>query len=149
MVSIKTYSTSSGESIASETVSESSSGKNLNACGGNLAKKLAAICGPLLGARVNDYWKRRSTYGREYVLTLNGGNLPLMVRAAFDKAVKGLAGVENATQASATNKQVKMTVAYKGTEPIDQALVFDAQPLVRHRAPRRGCACCPCPSTRS
>ena len=124
VVTLKTYSTLDGESVASETVSERAAGHGFEDCGAALAKKLARITGSIIGARVQDYWKRRNTYGREYVVTLTGDNLPLMVRAAFTRAIKGLPGVENDTQRSAGPKQVQIVVTYKGSEPLDQALAM-------------------------
>lgn len=122
VVTLKTYSTVDGESIASETVSEASTGRNINDCAGNLAKKLASIGGPVIGARVQEYWKRRSTYGREYVLTLVGGNLPLMVKTSFTKGVKAVPGIEGDTQRASTATRLQLVVTYKGSDPIDQAI---------------------------
>jgi hypothetical protein len=125
VVSLKTYSTVDGESIASETVSEVSSGRNLDDCSANLAKKLASFTGPIIGARVQEYWKRRETYGREIVLTLKGVNLPLRTRAAFVKAVKSLPGVEGETQQRASDaSMVQLVVTYKGADPLDQAVAM-------------------------
>jgi hypothetical protein len=124
VVSLKTYSTVDGESIASETVSEVSSGRNLDDCAGNLAKKLGAITGPIIGARVQQYWKRRDTYGREFVLTLKGANIPLRTRAAFAKAVKALPGVEADTQRAADATMVQIVVTYRGADPLDQAVAM-------------------------
>lgn len=123
-VTLKTYSTVDGESIASETISEESAGRNINDCAAVLAKKMAGIGGPIIGARIQEYWKRRSAYGREYVLNLTGKSLPLMVRAAFTRAVKGIPGVENDVQRAASDKQLQVVVTYKGTEPIDQAVAM-------------------------
>jgi hypothetical protein len=122
VVTLKTYSTLDSESIASETFSEASTGRNINDCAGNLAKKIAAIGGPIIGARVQEYWKRRSTYGREYTLTLVGAGLPLMVKTAFTKALKAVPGVENDVQRASTATRLQMVVTYKGTDPLDQAM---------------------------
>lgn len=122
VVTVKTYSTVDGESIASETISESAAGLDLNDCAGALAKKMARIGGPVVGARVQDYWKRRSAYGREFVLTLKGASLNLMTRAAFTKAVKSVPGVENDTQRASSATQLQLAVTYKGQDPIDQAV---------------------------
>ncbi len=124
VVSLKTYSTVDGESIASETISEVSSGRNLDDCAGNLAKKLGAITGPVIGARVQQYWKRRDTYGREFVLTLKGQSIPLRTRAAFAKAVKALPGVEGDTQRASDATMVQIVVTYKGADPLDQAMAL-------------------------
>ena len=125
VATVKTYSTVNAESIASETISESAAGRNVNDCAGNLAKKLALVGGPVIGAKVQEYWKRRSTYGREFVLTLTGQTLPLMVKTSFTKTLKTVPGVEGNVQRSATDKELQIVVTYKGTDPLDQA-VFEA-----------------------
>ncbi len=122
ILSLKTYSTADGESIASETISEASSGRTVNDCAGNLAKKLAALAGPVVGARVQEYWKRRSAYGREFVLTLTGKSLPLMVKTAFAKALKGVPGVEADTQRASSSTRLQVVLTYKGADPLDQAI---------------------------
>ncbi len=122
VVSLKTYSTVDGESIASETFSEASTGRNINDCAANLAKKIADIGGPVIGARIQDYWKRRSTYGREYTLTLVGDGLPLMVKTAFTRALKSVPGVESDVQRASTATRLQVIVTYKGSDPLDQAI---------------------------
>lgn len=122
LVTVKTFSTQSGESIASETVSEVASGIDPNGCAANVARKLAKIAGADIGARVQGYWTRRSTFGREYVLTLNGAGMTLGTRMAFSRAVKGLPGVENVTQRTSTDAVIELAVTYKGSEPLDQAV---------------------------
>lgn len=125
VATVKTYSTVDGESIASETISEAAAGKNINDCAGNLAKKLALVGGPIIGAKVQDYWKRRSTYGREFVLTLTGQALSLMVKSSFTKSLKNVPGIESNVQRSASDTEMQIVVTYKGTDPLDQA-VFEA-----------------------
>ena len=125
VATVKTYSTVNAESIASETISESAAGRNVNDCAGNLAKKLALVGGPIIGAKVQEYWKRRSTYGREFVLTLTGQSLPLMVKTSFTKTLKSVPGVEGNVQRAASDKELQIVVTYKGTDPLDQA-VFEA-----------------------
>lgn len=125
VVTMKTFSTVNAESIASETVSESSSGRNLQDCAANVAKKIAAVGGPVMGARIQDYWKRRATYGREYILTLTGSSLPLMLRTIFSKAIKGTVGVESMVQRASTDKEHQIVVTYKGEDPLDQAVAME------------------------
>jgi hypothetical protein len=124
VVTVRTYATADGESIASETFSEASTGRNTNECAANLARKLAGVGGPVLGAKVQDYWKRRQAYGREYVLTLRGAALPLMTRAVFARAVKAVPGVENDVQRASSDKSVQVVVTYKGADPLDQAIAM-------------------------
>ena len=122
VASVKTYSAVSGESIANETISEVATGIDIHDCAGKLSKKLARIGGPIIGGRVQDYWKRREMYGQEHVLALVGANLPLMTRINFTKAVKSVPGVENATQRVGTDKRLELVVTYKGTDPLDAAV---------------------------
>jgi hypothetical protein len=122
VATVKTYSTVNAESIASETISESAAGRSVNDCAGNLAKKLALVGGPLIGAKVQEYWKKRSTYGREFILTLTGTALPLMVKTSFTKALKSVPGVEGNVQRASTDKEMQIVVTYKGTDPLDQAV---------------------------
>ncbi len=122
VVTLKTYATGDAESIASETFSEASTGLNLNDCAANVSKKLASIGGPIIGAKVQDYWKRRAAYGREFVLTLVGKGLSLGVRSAFARAVKAVPGVEGDVQRSASAQKVQIVVTYKGSDPLDQAV---------------------------
>jgi hypothetical protein len=122
VVTVRTYSTTTGESVASETFSEASCGRNVDECSGNLARKLGSVGGPVLGAKLHEYWKRRSTYGRELTLTLKGKSLPLMVRAAFGRAVKAVPGVEHDVQRACGDTLCQVVVTYKGSEPIEQAL---------------------------
>jgi len=124
VVSLKTYSTVDGESIASETVSDVTSGRNLDDCSANLSRKLASIMGPIIGARVQEYWKRRDTYGREIVLALRGATLPLRTKAAFVKAVKATPGVERDQQRTSASNLLELVVSYKGADPLDQALAL-------------------------
>ncbi|HEY3451346.1 MAG TPA: hypothetical protein VGK67_33620 [Myxococcales bacterium] len=122
LVTVKTYSTADGEAIASETISEASAGLNLNDCAANVAKKLAKVGGPIIGARVQEYYKRRATYGREFVVTLVGANLPLMLKTNFAKALKSVPGVENDQQRTSSGKKLQIVVTYKGGDPLDQAM---------------------------
>jgi hypothetical protein len=122
IVTVRTYATSDGESIASETFSEASSGRNTNECSANLARKLGQISGPVVGARIQEYWKRRSTYGREMLLTLKGASLPLMVRTGFARSLKTVPGVEGSTQRACSDKECQFVVTYKGSDPLDQAV---------------------------
>jgi hypothetical protein len=125
VMTIKTYSVVSGENIASETSSETASGVNADDCAAAAAKKLAGVGGPIISSRVQEYWKRRNTYGREYVVTLTGQSLSLMSRMAFSKAVKSVPGVEGDVQRASSDKEYQLVVTYKGTDPLDQAVAMN------------------------
>jgi len=123
-VTLKTFSTVDGESIASETFSESAAGSSSSDCAAMAAKRLAAIGGPVIGARIHDYWKRRCAHGREYVVTLRGDILRQSVRSAFTKALKETPGVERHYQRTSEPTQLQYVVTYKGTDPLDQVLAM-------------------------
>jgi hypothetical protein len=125
VVTVKTYSTVDGEAIASETFAEAAAGLNINDCAATVAQKVARNGGPILGARVHDYWKRRQTYGREYVLTLTGVPLTLTMKMIFTKALKALPGIENDTQRASGPNRLQFVVTYKGSDPLDQALAMN------------------------
>jgi hypothetical protein len=124
LVTVKTFSTVDGELIASDTFPANGSGMNSDDCAGDVARKMALSIGPVLGAKVQNYWKKRSMYGREVVLTLTGSFLSLPIRARFSQAVAGLSGVENSVQRSSSGTEMEFTVSYKGASPIDQALAM-------------------------
>lgn len=122
VATIKVFSTMDGENIASETVSEGGAGGSINECSANVAKKMAAIGGTSIGRQIQDYWKRRSMYGQEYVIALVGANLNLMTKMAFSKALAAVPGIENVARARVNDdKRYEMTVTYKGGDPLDQA----------------------------
>jgi hypothetical protein len=122
VATVNTYSTTTSESIASATISESSSGQTLDACAGKLSSKLASVGGPIIGAKVQEFWKNRSTYGQEFVLTLTGSNLSLGIRSLFTKKLKAVPGVEKAVQRSASGNELQIVVTYKGSDPLDQSV---------------------------
>jgi len=124
VVTVKTFSTVSGESISSDTFSESAAGMTVNDCAANLSKKLASFGGPIIGARIQEYWKRRSTYGKEYIVNLVGNSLPLMTRIAFAKGIKSIEGVEKDVQRASSDKLYQMVVTYKGSDPLEQAIAM-------------------------
>lgn len=121
LVSAKVYSTVDGEVIASEMVPATGSGQNTDDCAAAVARKMALSIGPEMGAQIQTYWKRRTMYGRELILTLQG-QLPLGLRARFANAVTTLPGVSSSVQRSASSTQMEFTVSYKGSAPIDEAL---------------------------
>ncbi len=120
VMTVKTFSTASGEDIASETTSESASGQNANDCAANVSKKLASVGGPALSARIQEYWKRRNTYGREFVVTLQGKDLADAATRGLSKAIKAIEGVEKSTLRSQTDSEYQLVVVYKGESLKDE-----------------------------
>lgn len=137
VMTVKIFSTITSEDIASDTTSETAAGMNADDCAANVAKKLAGIGGPIISARVQDYWKRRNTYGREFIITLQGSALPDSATRGLSKALKGIPGVEKATLRSQNETEYQMVVVYKGEslkDELDDKL--DVNPLFAARHSR-------------
>jgi hypothetical protein len=124
LVSVKTYSTSTGESIASDTLTETGSGGTFEECKGNLGKKVGSLLGPMIATRVQDYWKRRQMYGTEYSVFLLGPDLGVSTRMQFLNVVKNTADVVNVSKRNESSQQVELTVTYKGAEAVDDSLAM-------------------------
>jgi hypothetical protein len=120
--SFKTYSTSTSEDIAADTVSETASGMNADACSANLAQKLAVVAGEVAGPRIQTYFKNNATYGGQTIVTLTGGTLSTTARAAFLRGVKATPGVQRVDARVSSDSQLELVVAYNGEDPLDLAL---------------------------
>lgn len=124
VASTKTFSTKTGEDIGSATQSEAAVGVSSDDCRAKLAGKLAASLGNQVGKRIQDFVKRRTMYGAEYVIRLTGGNLSLMSRTAFNQALKSVPGLDKATQRQAGTSQLEVVATYRGSDPLDQAVAM-------------------------
>ena len=122
VASTKTFSTNTGEDIGSATESESSVGMSSDDCRARLAVKLSGSLGEQVGKRIQEFVKKRSMYGAQYVIRLTGDNLSLMTRTTFSRALKTVPGLEGATQRQAAAGQVEIVATYKGSDPLDQAV---------------------------
>jgi hypothetical protein len=122
VASAKTFSTKTGEDIGSATESESATGASSDDCRARLAVKLAGSLGEQVGERIQEFVKKRSMYGAQYVIRLTGDNLSLMTRTTFSRALKTVPGLEAATQRQAAPGQVEIVATYKGGDPLDQAV---------------------------
>ncbi len=125
LVSVKTYSTSGGEMIASETLTETGSGGTFEECKGNLGKKVGNLLGPAVATRVQEYWKRRQMYGREYSVNLLGTGLSVPMRLQFMNQVKGTADISNVVKRTESDARVELNITYKGSESIDDAIAMN------------------------
>ncbi|KJK20742.1 hypothetical protein UB46_30990 [Burkholderiaceae bacterium 16] len=124
VASTKTFSTKTGEDIGSATQSEAAIGISSDDCRAKLAVKLAGSLGNQVGKRIQEFTKKRTMYGAEYVIRLTGGNLSLMSRTAFSQALKTVPGLDKATQRQAGASQVEIVAIYKGSDPLDQAVAM-------------------------
>jgi hypothetical protein len=124
VASTRTFSTKTGEDIASATQSEAAVGASPDDCRARLAVKLAGSLGDQVGKRIQEFVKKRTMYGAEYTIRLTGDNLPLMTRTAFSQALKTVPGLEKATQRQAGAGQVEIVATYRGSDPLDQAVAM-------------------------
>lgn len=118
----KTFSTKTAEDIGSATESEQSFGATPDDCRARLAIKLADSLGEQVGERIQDFVKKRTMYGAQYIVRLTGGNISLMTRTAFTKAIKSVPGIEGVTQRQAQDGAVEFVASYKGSDPLDQSI---------------------------
>lgn len=116
MVTVSTYGTEGGEDIAAETISESAIGASTNQCRANVAGKIGESIGTVIAKNVQEYWKKRSMYGREYVISLKG-TFPLAVKMAFSKALQNTQGVDGIEK-----RDSEYVVTYKGSAPVLEAI---------------------------
>lgn len=124
VASTKNFSTKTGEDIGSATQSDAASGTTPDDCRAKLATKLAGNLANQVGKHIQDYYKRRTMYGSEFVVRLTGGALPLMTRMAFTQAMKSVPGLENQVQRQASGEQIEIVASYKGADPLDQAVAM-------------------------
>lgn len=122
VASTRTFSTKTGADISSATESESSVGSSSDDCRARVAVKLARSLGEQVGERIQEFVKKRTMYGAQYVIRLTGNNLSLMNRTAFSRALKDVPGLEGASQRQAAAGQLEIVATYKGSDPLDQAV---------------------------
>jgi hypothetical protein len=122
VLTLKAYSTRSGEIIASGSVSEQASGASLDSCAANASRKIASSAGQLVGAKIQEFWKLRTMYGQQYVITFKATSISLMVHAQFSKALQSLPGVDSAVERIANAQELQYVVSYKGSDSIPVAL---------------------------
>ncbi|MFO1234488.1 MAG: hypothetical protein U1E47_05245 [Rivihabitans pingtungensis] len=118
VASTKNFSTKTGEDIGSSTQSENAVGQTSDDCRAKLAIKLSQSLASQVGKRVQDYYKRRTMYGSEYIVRLTGSNISLIL-PTFSQALKNVPALENQVQRQANDRQVEVVAAYKGSDPID------------------------------
>ncbi len=123
-VTMKAFSTSDSEAIASDTEGMLASGINIEACAENASKRVADLMSPQFAGRILGYWADRSARGREFIVELKGKSLSLPMRMAFAKAIKDIKGVTSVVKENA-NTGVKVVLTLKGgSDP--QEVVYTA-----------------------
>lgn len=115
-IAMKVYATTGqAENISSGTLNETSTGGTPDQCKGNLGKKLAEGFGPILSRQIQEYYKKRMMYGKEYIVQLIG-KFTLLQKNSFKKMVPGMDGVKNLKERSTKNGIPEYIVTYTGED---------------------------------
>jgi len=121
---MKVYATSgSAENISAGTLNESASGDSSDQCKGNIGKKLGEEFGKILSAQIQDYYKNRQMYGKEYIVQLLG-TYSIGQRNQFLKTVTKMDGIKNIKNRSGKNGVFEYVVTYVGDD-IQSAITGD------------------------
>ncbi len=120
-VFVKIYSTQDGEVIASGSFTESAAGNSPDQARVQVANKIGNELGEELSKKIQDYWKRRTMYGSEYVVLVKGNFLP-MERITINKAIQSTEGIQNVSLRTSSNTQCEFLVNYKGMDAVGDAI---------------------------
>lgn len=123
LVTIKSYSTEDGSVLASDTRSESATGSSPDQCRVNVANKLAGFVGSNVGSTIQNYWRQRETYGREYNLLLVSllGDLSEDDKDSFAEAVESIQGLQSKViERKSTRGEYEVSITYKGDRSISR-----------------------------
>lgn len=123
-VFVKIYSTQDGEVIASGSLSEIAAGNSADGARVNVANKIGNELGEVLSKKIQDYWKKRSMYGQEYIIDVIGKFLP-MERIALNKVISQTEGVEQSKLRVADDAHCEYTVNYNGEDSIADAIFMN------------------------
>lgn len=122
MVAIKVYSTADSEAIASGALTESGSGNGNDQCRTNVAEKIGTGLGNVISNKIQEYWKKRQMYGREYTVFLTG-EIPRSVRSQFSNTLSKVSGITNVVQRRAAPGLVEYVMSYNGQSAIGDAIL--------------------------
>ena len=125
LVVLKAYSTEDGSVLATNARSESASGNSPDQCRANVANKLAGFVGTTLGSTIQNYWRQREEYGREYNIRLISllGNLSDDSKDAFAEALEKMDGVKSKViDRKSTRTEYEVALTYKGDKSITREI---------------------------
>ena len=92
---MKVYSTTGqAENISSGTLNETATGGTPDQCKGNIGKKLAEGFGPIISRQIQEYYKKRMMYGKEFIVQLVG-KFTLPQQNKFKKILPTLDGIKS------------------------------------------------------
>lgn len=125
LLSLKTFSTEDGSTIAAEARSESASGNSPDQCRVNVANKMGNYAVGVVGHAISEYWKKRETYGREYSVVLRSlmGNLNENSKDAFSEALESMQGLNSKViERRSTRGELEVSLTYKGEKSLSRAI---------------------------
>lgn len=120
-VFVKVYSTVDGEVIAAGTFTETASGNSADQARSAVAQKIGNELGEVLSKKIQDYWKRRTMYGSEYIVQIKGSFLPVE-RIAINKAIQNVNGIKNVNLRMSDSAQTEFTINYSGQDSAADAI---------------------------
>jgi hypothetical protein len=125
LATLKVYSTEDGTILATDARSESASGNSPDQCRANVANKLAGFVGTTLGSTIQNYWRQREEYGREYNVRLVSllGNLSDDNKDAFAEALEKMDGVKSKIiDRKSTRSEYEIALTYKSDKSISREI---------------------------
>lgn len=123
-VFVKIYSTQDGEMIASGSYTETGSGNSPDQARVMVADKVGNELGSVLSKKIQDYWKRRTMYGSEYIVEIKGTFLPAE-RIKINNAVKTAEGIKKSSVRNSNQNSLEYIINYNGSEPIGDAIFMN------------------------
>ena len=120
-VFIKVYSTTDSELIAAGVFTETASGNSPDQARTAVANKIGTELGEVIAKKIQDYWKRRTMYGSEYIIQIKGNFLPVE-RITINKAIQSTNGVKSVKMRSSDNSLSEFTVTYSGEDSAADAI---------------------------
>jgi hypothetical protein len=125
LVTLKAYSTEDGSILTTDARSESASGESPDKCRSNVANKLAGFVGSTLGSTIQNFWRQREEYGREYNVRLVSllGNLSDDNKDAFAEALEKMDGLKSKViDRKSTRSEYEVAFTYKGDKSVSREI---------------------------
>ncbi|AHE52396.1 hypothetical protein [Sphingomonas sanxanigenens] len=124
--------TADGRDIGSDTVNAEARATTPELCEGVVAKRLALAAATSIGPRIQNYWRRianvEAARGQntqqlnDYALTLRSDRLDMAMQADILDALQATQGVESQNFVSQAGNEMRFTVRYAGSVPLQLAL---------------------------
>ncbi len=122
--------TADGRNIAQATVDATAVGMSPEECGHKVGASLAGLAAAEMGPKVQNYWRTRarSAAGQntqqlaDYTLVLRATRLDMAMQADLIDALQSTTGVQSQNFVSQADNEMRFTVRYAGTMPLQLAL---------------------------